>query len=337
MLALAVMVSHVSSLNIGRPGVVLFFMLSGYWVSRLYEQRGNTSTLGYLRDRILRVWPLLAFVAVGVVLFEGKLGGRSGGSLWSTLGLLGLAVRRDDVIGVAWSLDIELQFYILLPLTILAVRAVAPRRRTLAATSLLAIAFATGVVLQLHDAPTVLLYAPAFGAGALIWFMDWTPSGRSAGASVAVFAAMCGLLLVPPVGRHVLIKAAGQALDPWWHDLVFLAVCMTLAPFIAWNVHQRSTALDRHLGNLSFPLYLLHFPIIRELTIHIEKPALAKLSAVTLSLVAALLLYVIVDRPIERARRHLRRHPAGIVPDDSPGTSQLGISPAATPGSAPAT
>lgn len=37
-LAALVVLSHLSSLGIGRPAVFTFFMLSGYWVLRMYEE-----------------------------------------------------------------------------------------------------------------------------------------------------------------------------------------------------------------------------------------------------------------------------------------------------------
>ena len=38
-LASLVVVQHVSRLSLGHPAVLLFFMLSGYWVSRMYAER----------------------------------------------------------------------------------------------------------------------------------------------------------------------------------------------------------------------------------------------------------------------------------------------------------
>ena len=305
-LAFAVLLSHVSSFNVGRLAVVLFFILSGYWVSRLYATRGSTSTFGYLRDRVLRVWPLLALVALGVVLMKALLREAPPGNLWSTVALLGLAIRQDDVIGVAWSLDIELQFYVALPLAVFGFLAMPQRLRRPVLGGVLLALFSVGLLLQYHDHPTVLLYSPAFAAGAAVWFLHWKPGGLTAAASVSAFVAVCCALVLFPGGHSLLVKESGLDHDPWWHDAVFLVVALILLPFIAWNVHQRSSSVDRHLGNLSFPLYLLHFPIIAELSFHLHDGRVAKLAALLLSSVAALVIYVLVDRPIEGSRRRLR-------------------------------
>jgi len=42
LLALAVVVSHLSKLDIGRMAVLLFFFLSGYWVSKIWITKFET-------------------------------------------------------------------------------------------------------------------------------------------------------------------------------------------------------------------------------------------------------------------------------------------------------
>ena len=114
LLALLVWVSHASRLEVGGPAVMVFFMLSGYWVTGLYL-RHNGSIASFMLDRFLRVWPLLAIVAILTVAARLWLDVPAAGHLASTLMLLGLATRNQDVLGVAWSLDFELQFYFALP------------------------------------------------------------------------------------------------------------------------------------------------------------------------------------------------------------------------------
>ena len=38
-LAILLVFSHMSYVEIGRPAVFVFFMLSGYWVLRMYEEK----------------------------------------------------------------------------------------------------------------------------------------------------------------------------------------------------------------------------------------------------------------------------------------------------------
>ena len=69
LLAALVVVSHMSSVEIGRPAVFVFFMLSGYWVLRMYEQKYRPAApvwVFYL-SRIMRVW--LAFATAFLAVF----------------------------------------------------------------------------------------------------------------------------------------------------------------------------------------------------------------------------------------------------------------------------
>ena len=138
-LAAMVVVSHLTSLNIGRPAVLLFFMLSGYWVSRLLAG-WQASVPAFYASRTLRVWPLYAVVTVLAWLLHAHAEAVRPESLWSALTLLGLAARAGDVIGVSWSLDIELQFYLAIPLITLA----AQRLQPLALLALAVAAFGPG-------------------------------------------------------------------------------------------------------------------------------------------------------------------------------------------------
>ncbi|KAB7648616.1 acyltransferase family protein [Polymorphobacter fuscus] len=300
-LAAAVFVSHVSRIGIGRPAVVLFFMLSGYWVTRLY-QGWSASTWTFEASRFLRIWPLLAVTAIVVWLVEMAGILPLHGNLLSTLGLLGLAVRQGDVIGVAWSLDLELQFYLLLPFCLWWINRRTDGRATRAAL-LLAVLTVAGAIGMANGWLTALAFAPAFAGGVAIRLSDWRVSTRTAAISVAVFVGIGVLLWLVPATRMMVIK--GDV--PWWLDLAYTAWCLTLLPYVAWNVHQPSPPIDREMGNLSFPLYLVHFPLI-VLAIRWAGDGLAgKALALVLALVATAILYLFVDRPFERWRSGLWR------------------------------
>jgi peptidoglycan/LPS O-acetylase OafA/YrhL len=300
-LAVAVFVSHVSRIGIGRPAVVLFFMLSGYWVTRLYEGWGR-GIATFEASRFLRIWPLLAVVAVIVWAAERVGVLPQHGSLISTLGLLGLAARQGDVIGVAWSLDLELQFYLLLPLCLWWVN-VHTDGRALRAAMLLVVLTVAGTIGLANGWLTVLAFAPAFAAGVAIRVCNWQVSARIAAVSLALFLLVGVVLWLVPATHHLVIKGAVS----WWQDLAYNAWCFTLLPYVAWNVHQPSPLLDRELGNLSFPLYLVHFPIIVLVIGWAGNGVSGKVLALALAVVATALLYLLVDRPLERCRSQLWR------------------------------
>jgi peptidoglycan/LPS O-acetylase OafA/YrhL len=303
LLAVAVFVSHVSRFGIGRPAVVLFFMLSGYWVSRLY-QGWSGSGLTFEASRALRIWPLLAVTAVVIWLVElfGLLPPH--GSLGSTLALLGLSIRKGDIIGVAWSLDLELQFYLLLPLCLWLVNVRTDGRATRAAL-VVAVLSVLGAVALARGWLTALAFTPAFAGGVLVQQARWQVPGRAAAVSVIAFLLVGLLLWLVSSTRLMIIKAA----QPWWLDLAYTGWCLLLLPYVAWNVHRPSPPIDREMGNLSFPLYLVHFPMVALAARWAGHGYTGKALALLLTIAATGLLYVVVDRPVERWRSQLWRKP----------------------------
>jgi peptidoglycan/LPS O-acetylase OafA/YrhL len=272
-LAAMVVVSHLTSLNIGRPAVLLFFMLSGYWVSRLLAGWEASVPLFYV-SRTLRVWPLYAVVTVLAWLLHAHAEAVRPESLWSALTLLGLAARAGDVIGVSWSLDIELQFYLAIPLITLA----AQRLQPLAVLALAVAAFGLGIALFAAHVPTLLFYLPAFTA------------------AMTMVPALSGLLF----------KA--QFTDSLAQNLGQMAWILLLAPFVAWNINQPSDRFDRWLGDLSYPLYLVHLPVVRMLAeVMPVTGAGGKLVAVVAVLVVSIAMFMGVDRPLEARRQRLWR------------------------------
>ena len=118
-------------------------------------------------------------------------------------------------------------------------------------------------------------------------------------------------LLVPEL-RHILLETPGV-----WSpaDLrICMAWCLVLVPYIAWNVRQSSPPVDRLLGDLSFPFYLLHFPVLSIGTaVGLFAPDWAgKLAALLAAVTLTLLVYQFIDRPIEawRIGRRSRLTPA---------------------------
>ncbi len=306
LLAFAVFVSHVSRFGIGRPAVALFFLLSGYWVMRLYSG-WQAEIWQFCLSRLLRIWPLLAATSLAVVAcwFLGLL--PRYGSLGSTLALLGLAVRKGDVIGVAWSLDLELQFYLALPMCLWLIGSrrggagwtVIHSRR---AAALVLVLWSVGIVLLSRGWLTALAFAPTFAAGAAIFQARWRPSPRSAYASLTVFVAAGLLLLALPATTGLLLKSA----MPWWYDIAYQCWCFLLLPFVAFNVYQPSGPADRTMGNLAYPFYLVHFPIIM-MVIPLLGAGIGKPAALVATLAATALIYVAVDRPVEAWRSRLWR------------------------------
>jgi peptidoglycan/LPS O-acetylase OafA/YrhL len=220
------------------------------------------------------------------------------GGFWSTIFFLGLASRSNDVIGTTWSLDIELQFYLLLPAVIAGLLWAGPRWRSLLLAGTVAATMA-GVLMGRLGFITALAFAPAFAAGIWLQLSQWQPSRRLAFASLAAFLIA---LIVYVKGAPASLQEA-VALDVRHFSLGTLLVSLLAVPFVAWNVHVRSSGFDRWLGDLSFPFYLIHFPVIWGFRQLMGDTLIMKATALVGAIVLTVLLNYMVDRPMEAWRR----------------------------------
>lgn len=305
-LATAVVLSHLSNFEIGRPAVFAFFALSGFWVMRMYDEKyaaaGGAGV--FFLSRWLRIWlPFLA-AYLGFLLVKAVVFSEFDARQLASLGILGIATSENDVLGVSWSLDIELQFYLLVPLIWAVLKALDTNDRAsvwpmlLAALPLTALGWWLGLG---HGIWTVLAYLPGFLAGLLIWHSRWRPSLGFALLSIAAFLVAGLIVWLLPDTRAYLLKDAPNTLHEDWFGMAWVGL---LIPFIAFNVRQRSDWLDQHLGNFSYALYITHWPVIwivRNAT-QLQGAAL-KLVALAAVAIIAVTFYVAIDRNTERLRQ----------------------------------
>ena len=108
----------------GASGVFLFFALSGYLISKpfvrsLVAGEPLPSTVGYAIRRAARIYPLYWVVLTAAILVNGGFGVPGEGGYFPVHYALLHNLARDRqsaILWVAWSLSIELLFYVLVPL-----------------------------------------------------------------------------------------------------------------------------------------------------------------------------------------------------------------------------
>lgn len=308
LLAMMVVVEHVSRLKIGTPAVMAFFILSGYWVTRVYCERyalAPRSLSVFYTARFLRIWPLFAVVLGLTVLALAFLGHPLGAETLAALPIFGIASHGIDPIGVSWSLDIELQFYLIVPLiALLSADMDGPAKRALLLVLALGLWMLGLAMARFWGIETALRYLPMFLAGVAIYRFDWRSSRMLAWASVGLF----GLVLIwavkiPEIRDYILHGTDDRFLD---HSFAMLWA-IYLVPFIAYNVRRPSSRFDRHLGNLSYTLYLVHFPVllIARTLGHGALSDIERLALMALSVAVSVVIYVLIEQPLERLRQHI--------------------------------
>ncbi len=328
-------------------GVAVFFVLSGFLLSRAWFLRARDglpppSTLGYLRNRFWRIYPVYAVVAVLVLVVLPSNRELGPGGWFSTMLMADIYVAEELPEGFTqtWSLATEVAFYLVLPLLMrLAVgRGTQPRRVLAVLAALVAVNVAW--LLQLSavapfKSPLVNQWLPSY----LVWFVvgifvalaATTPAAvpRSSAAlrSLAASPGSCwlgalGLLLVAstPLAGPLLLEPATES-EAVTKNLLYAAIgLLVLLPgalpqpgsrYIAFMSHRWS----RHLGRISYSVFLVHMLVLDLVMLATGFPLFGGnflvilLLTLSFSLVASDLLYRFVEVPALRRKRSSRTDP----------------------------
>jgi peptidoglycan/LPS O-acetylase OafA/YrhL len=322
-LSYLVVLHHSFPLRTGAWAVYVFFILSGFWICRMWRQRyvhTHNPYLTFAVSRWCRLAPIfLVCTCLGVASSFFLQGPdalhRSSNWYWCLRQLL---IAGSNDVGTelppAWSLDVEMQFYLIAPLLILLLMRMGPVLRFLtiaAGLGWLLLFLFRGGYSQLAHLP---LFVGLFLIGVSIEIRHWKPSrGFALGSLTIFFGVTLALTLCPQTHRYIWVAGGetqanqetslSHVVALWW-----VVGAVLVAPFVAWNVSQASPRYDRFLGNLAYPLYLFHW-IPRNWYYHFKVTSEANWKQLVLlaanflaASVGALLILYLIDQPLDRLR-----------------------------------
>jgi len=296
--ALTVVVSHLSNQTgifgtilgkgAGQLGVMLFFALSGFLMARLYMSEPPTglSVLHFHRRRAARVVPLY-FVLVGA-------------SFLLTVGLnSGVLYRidRSSVLehllfihgeSVLWTIPVEVQFYAVFPLIWWATSRWGTAWIMVAIVGLAAMTFA-----GMTTAAWLPHHLQYFLLGIVIANSNRRVPGWLPGIMFAAY-----VLAFPRV-----VAALGFEIGDVWRSPIYLILIGLLLYAAAGSDRSfLSWPAMRYLGNISYSLYLLHFPIMAALakTSLVDSTPLYIIASLSASILAAGICYRAVELPARK-------------------------------------
>ena len=332
----------------GFAGVDVFFVISGYVVSLSVLARasmhGTASIAAFYARRVRRLFPalccLLATVAFAAYVLLptpqlALLGKHILSSaafaqnlvLWQEAGYFDAASHEKWLLHL-WSLGIEEQFYILLPLLFLLKRKGVPKGVLPGLIALLAVTSLALSLWQSRHAPSAGFYWPLgrfweflLGVALAVWHQRATTSS----------AAIC---TQPSIARQLLAATAlislglafafmnDRAWQGWhfpglqalWPVLATGTLLCTAKTFI--NQRLLSHAAVRYIGLISYPLYLWHWPIMAYLNAldpqHLW--AWTRLPGLLLAFGLAAMTFHFVEQPMRRlAATHPRLVTGGLT------------------------
>ncbi len=322
---LPVVATHVGILlHGGFVGVDVFFVISGFLITKLIWGEtldGSFSIANFYLRRIVRILPAL-FVMIAACLVVGffilypidysdlsksaiaALLSLSNVYFWSVAGYFTDGAKLKPLLHT-WSLGVEEQFYVLFPI-ILTLLARYAKRFAVAIVALIVVASFVLSCLQLPGDPRSTFYLlPAraweLGVGALLAMYPLSIARRPVVQQVAAtlgLALIAGAVLLytdrtpfpgpaalPPVlGAALIIWAGGtNAERPWVNRL------LSWAPIV-------------FIGQISYSLYLWHWPVLTVARIVGELTPAGKVGVVALSFVLAVLSWRFVERPFRKLR-----------------------------------
>jgi peptidoglycan/LPS O-acetylase OafA/YrhL len=282
-----------TALGNGARGVPLFFVISGFVLGRPfamhYLQKAKAPKLkDYFLRRLTRLEPpyLIAILAVffGLLAFTGR---DESAHLLASLGYSHNLIygAPNPFFGLAWSLEIEVQFYCLVPLLAMIYRLPRTARRAL----LIALMFAGAS--RLFAMPDRISYS----------FLGW----------IQCFAA--GFLLADlyvdgwSLRKHWAFDLLSFALWPAvfllnvplaWILLPSLSLILYVSAFrsVIFQKFFTSPAIVT-IGGMCYTIYLVHYPVISAAGRLFKNPAMFVSLALLGIAAASLVFFVLIERP----------------------------------------
>ncbi len=319
----------------GGYGVFFFFALTGYLLSWPFAKRyfggGDSIELGrYAINRALRILPLYYAVVVVVLLFQEHNPGLGVWARFLTFTETLSPGTAGRIVGPAWSLVVELCFYLLLPLLAYAIARLARGSRGRAAAMLIGLALASLAirVVTIYNAdpvdPLWRLNLPAtflfFVPGMLLALVRVSWEERRP-AWVRGPPSRGDLWILATVPLWALVVLGSYSLDFLVGVAAFGIVGACVLPMRAGPV---TNALQwrplAFVGVASYSLYLWHVPVIKALIDGGVSTGFVALTAIAvpICILIAIGSYAAIESPFLRLRRQWARSSAKQEPPPDP-------------------
>jgi len=244
------------------------------------------------------------------------------------ISVLGYAQLPTRPVGPAWSLDIEMQFYLVLPL-------LAPLVRRLSPAAVLTLGFLVFEwSLMARHGVVLTSFLPWFLLGMVAAERKWQPSPAMANGSMAlVLGLFVAVMAVPHLRATYLAPHAPE------YTTINLLLGALVLPFALGTVTRarRGDKVDSCLADQSYLIYMLHWPAIT-LFRHVPWGNEAARTAGAIVLMGAVcafsaLVWRHVDRPLDRTRK---RWVDSRLPPPPPGEGRASARESAEPAANPA-
>lgn len=335
----------------GFVGVDVFFVISGFLITgnlmRTAEKTGTISFWGFYKKRIRRIVPAATLVLIAtylasmLVFLPFRVHQTGVDALFALVFLANwhFAAEGTDYFGVSaesvsplqhyWSLSIEEQFYFVWPALIFIICVVVVRKNWTHGRRMgvACVVVATIATASFGWAIYETFYSPAaayFNTFARVWELGVgaslaTMAGRLARihASVRPILSWMGLTVI--CVSVLLIRESSTLFPAPLAGLPVVGASLVIAAGIgaepAWQGFLRNP-VSAYIGNVSYSLYLVHWPVIIIASAVMEESPQYYVTVVALAFSLSIVSYHAIENPLRRAniahlrdvRRRIRRH-----------------------------
>jgi len=312
-LALLVLTSHsnmflptwVAPLALGNVGVFCFFVLSGFVISEACDRFYRGAPHRFLANRFLRLYPTYwaaCAVAVGLYLYlEDPRLAFTSATIAPNLGIIYVPPGIFLWVSVIWAVGIELRYYLVAAAVSFAAHRF-PAHTTLVYGIAGAGALAVYGISYLSDFGVLgtFKHAPFFVFGAATYF---TITGRSMKATVLMW---CAALL--SVHSYWIYNSTGPT-DLASSTALYISVALIMMLLAkASDSSRKLVQLDKFFGDFTYPLYLVHLPIVLLIDrLAPNKSSMYYLVILLLSFAVSGLLILLIEYPLLTLRDMIRR------------------------------
>jgi peptidoglycan/LPS O-acetylase OafA/YrhL len=302
--------------SLGRFGVIIFFVHTSFVLMASLDRLNQTGvsdqslTLAFWIRRFFRIYPLAILFVILTALFRVP-SSPSGTYSWiglkafaSNLALIQNMTYCPDILGVLWSLPLEVQMYVVLPFAYFAIR----RRKQFRSIALWVLSVLLALVVpRVSGRLNMFLYAPCFTAGIvsfdLIRGKTWKWKFPAWVWPVGIFTA------IVLFGAHDNVDLPHKMYRAWGLALL-LGV---LYAHVEEGTHNWVHAVAHWVAEHSYGIYLSHTVVLW--IVFFKMGGLPQWLRI-LALIAGVIgipafLYVAVEKPLILAGSHVARRVLG--------------------------
>jgi len=317
LLAFLVILFHLSqSIFLGKFAVGCFFILSGYWISLMFEKKYSLkkqSLKVYYISRAWRLFPVfysftiiaLIVYALGNSTYFDRLGHleiyEKVKIVFANIFILGYALTKSNILVPAWSLDIEIQFYILFPLLVYILGK--NKKRILLVTLLF---FVLALLIFIFDLTklnlTSMSYIYLFMIGMIIYHYKIHSTIKVEKWSLGILAGIIAVQYMIPSLKPLYRDTGSQ-----YYSILSFILTIAAIPTLINSIHKPTNEKDKFLGEMSFMIYLSHWIWLNLYNLLIaESSKMARIPYIFgflfMTFLSAYLVYKFIDRPSEKLR-----------------------------------